>query len=89
MIRLVCDKCRKDCDRTAYDILIRSVHNPVPVRFDDTECLSITDEPFNTIRFMVCQKCYREMKLPNVYECNSIGGIVWREGQDDSKKDKE
>lgn len=31
------------------------------------------------IRFLLCQKCYREMGLPNIYMAQEAKRIVWRE----------
>jgi hypothetical protein len=66
MIKVMCDECGKDCDLCGYDILIRSIHNPCPVRFSDTGPLSITCDR-EIKRFVLCQECYAKHKLPNLF----------------------
>ena len=66
MIKLICDKCGKDCDCHAMDVLVRVIDNPTPVSFNDT------GEPKMTIcnktkRMLLCQSCYREMGMPKVF----------------------
>ena len=79
MLKVICDKCGADCDLTAYDVLIRSIHNPCPHHISDRAEPQITDEANYHIRFVLCSKCYRQFRLPNLYE-NSYGKneIVWR-----------
>ena len=65
MIKMFCDECGKDCDLCAYDIMIGSLHNPVPVRLSDRERAQITCDK-ETIRFVMCQDCYEKHNLPNI-----------------------
>lgn len=81
MIKIICDNCGRDCDNTAYDVLIRCIHNPVPKCLSDQGDLQITDEPATHLRFILCSECYREQyKLPNIYECRAKHQIVRRGG---------
>ena len=66
MIKIICDECGTDCDLCGYDILIRSIHNPCPVRLTDIGKLSITCDD-NVKRFVLCQKCYAKHRLPNIF----------------------
>jgi len=66
MIKIICDECGKDCDLCGYDILIRSIHNPCPVRLNDTGKLSITCDT-EVKRFVLCQECYAKHHLPNIF----------------------
>ena len=66
MVKLICDKCGKDCDLCAYDITIASLHNPVPHHRSDIGLAQISCD--NTrVRFVLCQECYAEHGLPNIY----------------------
>ena len=67
MIRLFCDRCKGDCDLCALDIQVNNIHNPVPHSVTDTGTPHLSDS-YERKRFLLCQKCYREMGLPNVYE---------------------
>lgn len=74
MIKVICDKCGGNCDRTAYDIQIGAIHNPTPLYANDTGEAKITDD--NTrIRFVLCQKCYSKIGLPNIYKTANSGMI--------------
>lgn len=74
MIKVICDKCGGNCDRTAYDIRIGAIHNPTPLNAHDRDELKITDD--NTqIRFVLCQECYYDMGLPDIYN-TAISGTI-------------
>lgn len=80
MLKMICDKCGTNCGNVGYDVLVRSLHNPHPHDHRDMAAPSVTDEPFDRVRFVLCAKCYREkFKLPNIYECVDRGKIVWRD----------
>ncbi len=66
MIKMICDKCEKDCGLNAYDILIRVLHNPSPHNVRDTSDPHITDEDTH-MRFILCQDCYERLGFPNIY----------------------
>lgn len=79
MVKIVCDHCGKDCDLVGYDVLIRSIHNPCPHGYLDTGDIHITDEPKHHVRFVLCQKCYRQVfGLPNLYDCEIYQQVVFR-----------
>lgn len=73
MIRLICDKCGKDCDLNALDIMIHNIHNPVPHSLEDVGRPQLTSSGEHK-RFLLCSDCYRALGLPNVYE----EGLVFR-----------
>ena len=77
MIRLICDKCGDDCDLNAYDIRVNVIHNPVPLSSKDFGEPHLTDD--NTrYRFLLCQKCFRDMGFPNPYVVAEGGLIKFR-----------
>ena len=67
MIQIICDKCGSNCDRVGFEIRVSSIHNPTPLYATDFGDLKITDEK-KSYRFILCQKCYREMGFPNYYK---------------------
>lgn len=72
MIKIICDKCTKDCGLNAYDVLIKVIHNPIPHSVRDVGDLCITDE--NThMRFILCQDCYDKLGFPNIYSIDRKG----------------
>ena len=77
MIKLICDKCGKDCDNIALDVLVRALENPTPVSCKDTGEPKITISS-ETKRMLLCQSCYKRLGLPNVY----TGGLVFRDRRD-------
>lgn len=66
MVKFICDKCGKDCDLVAYDILISSLHNPVPHHRNDFGLAQITCDD-TRLRFVLCQDCYIGLGLPNIF----------------------
>lgn len=82
MLKVICDYCGEECDRNAFDIRVGILHNPVPMYMNDSGEATITDD--NTrIRFVLCQKCYREkFKLPNIYMCSEKNRIVWQDEEE-------
>ena len=76
MLKVICDKCGCDCDRVGYELRISAIHNPVPLYPTDVGELKITDD-VTKIRCVVCQKCYRELGLPNIYEA-ARGKVLFR-----------
>ena len=77
MIKVICDKCEKDCDRNAYEIVVSAVHNPTPLYALDVGDLKITDEK-KRYRFILCQHCYKEMGFPNYYMVTDGGELDFR-----------
>ena len=78
MVKIFCDRCGKDCDLISYVVSCEVIHNPCPTNpFDRGEIKMTCDKSF--IRMCMCQDCYREMKLPNIYICTSEKEIVWRD----------
>lgn len=67
MIKLICDRCGKECGLNAFDVRSNVIHNPVPTSIRDVgePKLSACDDH---IRFMLCSDCYNELGLPNPYE---------------------
>lgn len=77
MVKIFCDKCKKDCGLNSYDILVNVLHNPTPHNAFDISQPCITQD--NThIRFTLCQDCYAETGFPNVYSVGRKGLIFER-----------
>lgn len=75
MIKLECDRCKKDADKNAYDITIQVIHNPTPSTCNDVGRVEITHD--RTVkRFLLCSECMRKLGLPNPY----ADGITFRDG---------
>lgn len=77
MIKLECDKCKKDCGLVAFDVLVRVLHNPEPVSIKDTGNPQITCEN-TSLRMLLCQDCYKKLGLPNVYSSLNNNKIEFR-----------
>lgn len=78
MIKLECDKCGADCGLIAFDIRVNVIHNPVPVYVRDLGEPHLTDD--NTrYRFVLCQKCFRQMGFPNPYMIEKGKPIQFRD----------
>lgn len=77
MIKLICDRCGKDCGLVARDILINDIENPVPTSCADKgqPMLSVSHK---SKRLLLCQDCYRITGLPNLYE----DGLIFRDNED-------
>lgn len=74
MVKIFCDKCKKDCGLNAYDIMVNVLHNPTPHSVRDIEQPCITQDDIH-IRFTLCLDCYEKMGLPNVYSVERKGLI--------------
>lgn len=81
MLKIICDKCGKEADRVGYSIEIHSLNNPSPMYLSDTGRPRITDCGHH-ISFTLCQHCYRDMELPNIYTCMRKNKIQWRNEDD-------
>lgn len=78
MVKVFCDKCGMDCGLNAFVLTIQTIHNPNPVNISSFGSIKLTDD--NThIAMCLCQNCYRELKLPNIYSSVNKGTIVWNE----------
>lgn len=67
MIRLICDRCKKDCGLHAVDIVAYNILNPVPHDMTDTGTPHITSSSEHK-RFLLCSDCYSSLGLPNLFE---------------------
>lgn len=66
MVKVLCDKCGKDCGLNALAITTEVINNPCPVHLQDCGELQITCD-HSRIRYILCQECYIGLGLPNVY----------------------
>lgn len=79
MVKVFCDKCHVDCGLSAFVLTIQSIHNPTPANLSSFGRVKLTDD--NThITMCLCQNCYKELKLPNIYSSVNRGMVVWDEG---------
>ena len=76
MVKLICDKCGKDCDRIGYDILIRMLRNFTPYDKNDKSSPCLTDGDQH-LRMVLCQDCYIGLGLPNLYAQDKSKEVVW------------
>ena len=76
MVKLICDKCGKDCDRIGFDIMIRLISNYAPYGKNDTSSPRLTDENQH-LRMILCQDCYIGLGLPNLYVQDESKEVVW------------
>lgn len=81
MIQVLCDKCEKNCDNNAYEIRVSAIHNPTPLYPLASGELKITDDN-SRYRFILCQKCYREMGFPNIYKVCETKKLHFRDEQE-------
>ena len=88
MIKVVCDKCGADKDLVNYCVTVDLLHNHNPCSFTDTHGKPEITCDRSSIRFILCQHCYKELKLPNIYTSLRKGDVVWREddGVDNGEK---
>lgn len=82
MIKVICDKCGKDCGLNAIDVSMGIIHNPCPTHVLDVDNLKITND-YSRIRFILCQDCSKELGLPNIYETVKTKELKFREYNDD------
>ena len=78
MIKLECDKCGADCGLIAFDIRVNVLHNPVPSYVYDFGEPHLTDDT-TRYRFVLCQKCFRQMGFPNPYMIEKGKPIQFRD----------
>ena len=82
MIKVFCDKCGCDCDLIAYPITVEVIHNPCPVHPLDVGKLQITCDNAS-MRFILCQKCYRKFGFPNIHKTVRTKRLDWRDVHDE------
>lgn len=78
MIKIICDKCGADCECMGYDVLVRVIHNPVPLRVTDTGSPTLTCDD-DKMRMILCQKCFHSMGMPNIYKVTQTGKLEFEE----------
>ena len=80
MLQLICDKCGKNCGGQALDVLVRTLDNPAPLSIDSTSEPKITCDN-SAIRMLLCQDCYIELGMPNIYTTKRTGKLKFRDKQ--------
>lgn len=81
MIKIICDKCGCNCMRCGFHVDIQVIHNPTPIFCTDLGDLKITDD-HTRVRFCLCQDCYAELGLPNVYIAAKKDELRFRDKSD-------
>lgn len=66
MIKVICDKCKRDCDLNAYVLSVEVIHNPVPHNPLSRAEIKLTDDNA-FMRMVLCQDCYGKLPFPNIY----------------------
>lgn len=66
MIKIICDICGKDCGLNAYVLSVNVIHNPNPTKYSDIGEIRLSDD-YSHMRLCLCQECYHNTKLPNIY----------------------
>ena len=59
MIKLECDICKKDSDRIGYNVTVNEL---------DCDYESNTTKNTKTKNFLLCQKCYALLNIPNLHK---------------------
>ena len=77
MVKVFCDRCGADCGLNAYAIRIENIHNRYPSFPLDIgpPYLGVSHE---RCQFTLCQDCYLEIGLPNLYEVQNTKEIRFR-----------
>lgn len=78
MIKVICDKCGKDCGLNAMVLTIQVIHNPSPVFVLDRCDLKITDDN-SFMKMCLCQECYEKLHFPNIYKVQRTKKLEWEE----------
>ena len=78
MLKIICDKCGKDCRAHALDILVRVIVIPAPLSIESTNDPKITCDN-SAIRMLLCQDCYRKLGMPNVHTTKRTGQLAFRD----------
>ena len=83
MIQVICDRCNKNCCRSAYVVTVEVIHNPTPIYPTDKGNIKITDT-HTTMKMCLCEDCYGEMGFPNVYMFEDSGEMKFKENKDET-----
>lgn len=78
MLKVLCDKCGKDCGAQALDVLVRVIDNPAPLSIDSTYEPQITCDN-SAIRMLLCHECYEKLGMPNVFTTKRTGQLAFRD----------
>lgn len=76
MVKLICDKCGKDCDHIGYDVQLGVLLDFSPYDKNDTASAKLTCDNHH-LRMILCQECYIGLGLPNLYEQGKSKEVVW------------
>jgi len=82
MVQVICDKCGNGCGLNAYAITVDVIHNPKPSNIGDTYGKPILTDDTASMRFCLCQDCYRKLGFPNIYKVLRKGSMTeedWRD----------
>ena len=82
MIKVECDKCGQSTSRCNFEIQVLPLINTTPQYFDEAGDAKLTCEADKRIRFVLCEDCYRNMGLPNVYYAHEKGALVFRRAKE-------
>ena len=82
MIKVLCDKCGKDCGLNAMLLTIQVIHNPSPINPLDGCDLKITDDK-TFMKMCLCSDCYGKLNFPNIYTVQRTRELKWK---DESKQ---
>lgn len=82
MIQIICDRCGRNCGRIAFEVRVSNIENPTPLHARDTGDLKITCDN-SKYRFIICQRCSREMGFPNIFKVCETGELVFRNDEED------
>lgn len=78
MLKIICDCCGEDAGNCAFDVRVNVLHNPTPkYHFSVFSDPRITDDNAR-MRFCLCERCYRAMGFPNVYEAMADNKLTFR-----------
>lgn len=83
MVKVFCDKCGKDCDLISYVITVEVIHNPCPVNPLDTGGKIQLTCDHSSMRFCLCQECYRGLGFPNIHKTVRTKKLDWRDPYDE------
>lgn len=78
MVKVICDKCNKDCDLNAYVLSVEVIHNPSPHSPLDFGDIKLTCDK-TRMRMCLCQECYKNLNFPNIYEVQRTGKLDWKD----------
>jgi len=76
MFDMKCDDCGRSCGQHAFVMTTEVISNPCPMHLRDTGRTKLTDDT-SSIKYILCQKCYRKRGLPNVYASLNEGTLTF------------